>query len=92
MLIGLIVITVWEPFLTLWGVDKTIDSLSKSEKSSFHVTTLASLMVWWRTKAWILGYVIDFVVPILVISGVVGSRVCLITLSAYATTVHGLRV
>jgi len=92
-LIGLIAVTVWEPFLSLWGADKTVEAASKSQKSGkTRSRILASFIVWWRSKAWILRYFIDFVLPLLVLCGVLQGNHTLIVLVAYATTVHGLRM
>jgi len=92
LLLGHLAITVWEPFLNLWGFDKTIDRLSKGDKDhgAYCFKWLASFLVWWRGKAWIVRYVVDFVLPVLVLIGFVdGAHV--LTLAAYATSVQGLR-
>jgi len=96
IMLGLLAITVWEPFLALWGADKSINSMSKAkydddeEAGSLHFC--AKLLVWWRGKAWIMRYVIDFGMPILVLSGVLGGGVSLLILAAHATVIHGFRV
>jgi len=94
MMLGLLAITVWEPFLALWGADKSVNALSKGGKDEPHryVNSLASLLVWWRGKAWIMRYIIDFGMPILVLSGILGGGVSLLMIASHATVVHGLRV
>lgn len=91
LLLNLIAITVWDSFLSLWEADKGVDSLSKSEKRGAWVQNVASLVIWWRSKAWILRYAIDFVLPIYVLLGGPGGS-SLVTVVAYAATVHGLRI
>jgi len=90
-MLGLLAITVWEPFLALWGINKTIDQTSKDKDARSVVRWFCSLIVWWRGRAWIMRYIIDFGMPMLVLSGALGGGVSLITLATYATTVHGFR-
>jgi len=91
-LLGFLAITVWEPFLALWGLNKTIDQMSKDKDDSRRVARwITGLMLWWRGRAWIMRYIIDFGMPILVFSGVLGGGVSLISVATYATTVHGFR-
>jgi len=90
-LLGLLAITVWEPFLALWGVNNSINAMSKDENTRPILKWITGLLVWWRGRAWIMRYVIDFGMPMLVLSGALGGGVSLITLATYATTVHGFR-
>jgi len=91
-MLGLLAITVWEPFLNLWGVDKTINRLSKGGKEVSGVLSVVSgYAVWWRSHVWIMRYAIDFGMPLIVLSGMLGGGVNLITLATYASTVHGFR-
>jgi hypothetical protein len=91
-LLGFLAMTVWEPFLTLWGFNKHIDAASRSlEKDWRFVAKAAHVLVWWRSRAWIVRYVVDFGLPCLVLSGVIGGGGSLISLAVYANTVHGFR-
>jgi hypothetical protein len=92
-MLSLLAITVWEPFLNLWEWDKYVNALSKSDKDSagFVARHLASFVVWWRGKAWIMRYAIDFAMPLVILSGLLGGGINLITLATYASTVHGFR-
>mmetsp|Transcript_92521 Transcript_92521/g.270842 ORF Transcript_92521/g.270842 Transcript_92521/m.270842 type:complete len:224 (-) Transcript_92521:117-788(-) len=91
LMLGLLAITVWEPFLALWGVNNSINAMSKDENTRPILKWITGLLVWWRGRAWIMRYVIDFGMPMLVLSGALGGGVSLITLATYATTVHGFR-
>jgi hypothetical protein len=82
----LLAITVWEPFLTVWGLDKYIDAWSK-EATRIEVRALAHLSIWWRGKAWVIRYILDFGLPLLILSGATGG-VSMLTIAAYATTVQ----
>jgi hypothetical protein len=92
LMLGLLAITVWEPFLTLWGGDKIIDAMNKNDKDGSRslVQMIASFLVWWRGKAWIIRYIIDFGLPFIVLSGMLGG-VSLLSIAAYATSVQGFR-
>uniref|UniRef100_A0A7S4T2H7 Uncharacterized protein n=1 Tax=Alexandrium monilatum TaxID=311494 RepID=A0A7S4T2H7_9DINO len=119
LMLGLLAITVWEPFLALWGADKSISDMDKTEdkeeeeegdngkegegggeggkdagkgggRTMLH--GVASLMVWWRSKAWIMRYVIDFGMPLLVLCGVLGGGVSILMMAAHASIVKGFRV
>lgn len=91
LLLGLISVTVWDSFLAFWEADMTVESLSNNEKRSALVRQGAKLVIWWRKKTWMLRYAIDFVCPIYVFCGGPGS-LSLVTVVAYAMTVHGLRI
>mmetsp|Transcript_54273 Transcript_54273/g.151476 ORF Transcript_54273/g.151476 Transcript_54273/m.151476 type:complete len:594 (-) Transcript_54273:121-1902(-) len=71
-MMALMAITVWEPLCNFWGLEKSIDALAKDESRTF-VRWWASFNVWWRSRAWMLRYVIDFGLPVLILSGVTGS-------------------
>mmetsp|Transcript_93890 Transcript_93890/g.289571 ORF Transcript_93890/g.289571 Transcript_93890/m.289571 type:complete len:233 (+) Transcript_93890:1-699(+) len=90
-LLGMLAITVWEPFLALWGLNNSINSMAKDDDTGPCLKWFLGLLVWWRSRAWIMRYLIDFGMPILVLSGALGGGVSLITLATYATTVHGFR-
>jgi len=91
-MLGFLAMTVWEPFLTLWGFNKSIDVASRNlEKDWKFVSKVANLLVWWRSKAWIIRYIIDFGMPCLVLTGFLGGGASLISLAVYASTVHGFR-
>jgi len=96
-MLALLAITVWEPFLTLWGIDKSINAISRGgtkegdDKGSFWVRQVSHLIVWWRGRAWIMRYIIDFGMPLVILSGLLGGGINLITLCTYASTVHGFR-
>jgi len=76
LLLGLLAITVWEPILTLWGVDRHINRIAKGsgkeDEGNVYLSAVANFMVWWRGKVWIIRYLIDFGMPFLVLSGVFG--------------------
>lgn len=91
-MLGFLALTVWEPFLTLWGFNKSIDDTSRNLENEWRFAAKAArLLVWWRSKAWIIRYIIDFGMPCLVLSGLLGGGVSLISLAVYASTVHGFR-
>jgi hypothetical protein len=93
IMLGLLAITVWEPFLALWGFDKQVQLTSKHKdgEEAPTLTYVARLMLWWRGKAWIMRYLMDFGMPFLVLSGALGGGVSLLMLAAHATVVHALR-
>jgi len=69
----LVALTVWEPMLKFWGFDATIESLSKEENWSV-ARWWASFNMWWRTRAWITRYLVDFGLPLLILSGATGGK------------------
>jgi len=95
MMLGLLAITVWEPFLALWGADKSINALGRRSKDAEQdgcLNLFARLIIWWRGKAWVMRYVIDFGMPVLVLSGVLGGGVSVILLAAHATVVQSFKL
>jgi hypothetical protein len=86
----LLAITVWEPFLTVWGLDKYIDNMSKDKEGRGCVRAIGAFFVWWRSKAWIIRYILDFGLPLVIISGMTGG-VSILSLAAMATTVQVTR-
>jgi len=86
----LLAITVWEPLISVWGFTKSMVELSKDE-SRYCFRLWARMCMWWRSRAWIVRYIVDFGLPILILSGV-ATGFGLLTPSAYATTVQGFRV
>jgi len=91
-MLGFLAITVWEPFLSLHGFNKAIDRAATAKDDDRRLAkSVASLLVWWRSKAWIMRYITDFGLPLLVFSGALGGGVSLIGLATYASTVHGFR-
>lgn len=90
-MLGLLAVTVWEPFLSLWGLNKMVDRMAKDSENRPCSAWVCGLLVWWRGKAWIMRYIIDFGMPLLVFSGALGGGVSLITLVTYASTAHGFR-
>jgi len=92
-MLGLLAITVWEPFLNLWEWDKYVNALSKADKDSagFVARSMARSVVWWRGQAWIMRYAMDFGMPLIILSGLLGGGINMITLATYASTVHGFR-
>jgi len=93
IMLGLLAITVWEPFLALWGFDKQVQATSKNKDEEEHTTMtyVARMMLWWRGKAWVMRYLMDFGMPFLVLSGVLGGGVSLLMLASHATIIHSLR-
>jgi hypothetical protein len=88
-MLTLLAITVWEPLLTVWGFDKSIELAAKDD-SQYLSRWIASLLVWWRSKAWIVRYVVDFGMPLVILSGATGG-VSLFSVAAYASTMHSYR-
>jgi hypothetical protein len=86
---GLLAITVWEPFFAVWGVDKWVDEMNKDESRPFR-RWLAGMLIWWRQHLWLVRYIVDFGLPLTVLCGV-PCGVGLLTLAAYSTTVQGFR-
>jgi hypothetical protein len=74
-MLGLLAMTVWEPFLSLWGINTLINKTANDRENRPCAAWICSLLVWWRGKAWIMRYVIDFGMPLLVFSGVLGGGV-----------------
>jgi len=71
-MMAMMAITVWEPLCNFWGLEQSIDALAKDESRTV-VRWWASFNVWWRGRAWMLRYVIDFGLPVLILSGATGS-------------------
>jgi len=90
LMLGLLSITVWEPLLAVWDFDKSVAALSKDDARHQFVKWMAGMLMWWRSRAWIIRYIIDFGLPLVILSGLTGG-VSLLTLAAYATTVQGFR-
>lgn len=86
----LLAITVWEPLISVWGFTKSINDLS-TDKTRYFARWWASMCIWWRSRAWIVRYMVDFGLPVLILSGIT-TGLGLLTPSAYATTVQGFRV
>merc|ERR1711953_748141 len=86
----LLAITVWEPLVSVWGFTKSINDLAQDESRCF-LRLWARMSIWWRSRAWIVRYMVDFGLPILILSGLT-TGFGLLTPSAYATTVQGFRV
>jgi len=91
VLLGLIAITVWDAFISLWEADKWLEAMANNEKKNLLTRYATKLSLWGRTRAWLFRYVVDFACPIYVICGGPGG-VILVTLAAYASTVHSLRM
>jgi hypothetical protein len=85
----LLAVTVWEPFLTVWGLDKSIDNMS-ADKERGCARAVARFFVWWRSRAWIIRYILDFGMPLVIISGMTGG-VSILTIAAYTTSVQVTR-
>lgn len=88
MMLGLLSIMVWEALLSVWDFGRTVENVSKDGES--RLSYFASFVIWWRTKAFVLRYMIDFGLPLIVLVGMTGG-VSLLTLAAYATIVQGFR-
>lgn len=91
VLLAMISISVWDAFISLWEADRWLESVANNEKKNVLQRNATKLLLWGRTRAWIFRYVIDFAVPVYVICGGPGG-VILVTLAAYASTVHSLRM
>jgi len=88
MMLGLLSIMVWEALLSVWDLGRTVETMSKDGKGK--LSHFASFVIWWRTKAWVVRYIIDFGLPLVVLVGMTGG-ISLLTLAAYATIVQGFR-
>jgi uncharacterized membrane protein YwzB len=71
-MMAMMAMTVWEPLCNFWGFEQGIDKLAKDESRTM-VRWWANFNVWWRGRAWILRYIIDFALPLLILSGATGS-------------------
>jgi hypothetical protein len=91
LLLGMIAITVWDAFISLWEADRWLETVANNEKKNWLTRQATKMLLSGRKNAWIWRYVIDFVCPIYVlVGGPYG--IILVGLAAYASTVHSLRM
>jgi len=86
----LMAVTVWEPLLKFWGLDEAIENLSKEEnkeETSCLVRGWAIFNLWWRSRAWIVRYLVDFALPVLILSGATGGVGLLSVLAGHGGSV-----
>jgi hypothetical protein len=88
-MMGLMAITVWEPLVNFWGFEKSIEALAKDDSRPL-LMRWAHLQLWWRSRAWILRYVIDFALPVMILTGATGSTP-LLSVIMYSCAANTLR-